>query len=83
MSSGPASGDLVLRNSATLRFEVVDGQGHLIDGPFQTLARAVLRARSIAYERKVAIWQQPTDERGRPLSPPGILLRRPLAKTGT
>ena len=44
MPNDPAPGDLLVRNSINLRFEVVDFQGQLIDGPFQTLARAIMRA---------------------------------------
>ena len=83
MPNDPAPGDLLVRNSINLRFEVVDFQGQLIDAPFQTLARAIMRARFHASARNVAMWQQPIDERGRPLAPPGMLLPRRTAETGT
>ena len=77
----PQPGDVVVRNNADLRFDIVDFEGHLVDGPFETPTTAFARARIEAGAG--AIWHQPFDLRGRALSLPGVITPRPTLGTGT
>ena len=66
--SVPQIGDILIRNLGTDRFVLVDAvTGKHLAGPVKGFAVAV----TIAQQRGArAIWQQNTDERGRPLGDP-------------
>ena len=68
MATGPQPGDLIIRNTTTLRFEVLTIDGGRIAGPFESFAAARIRAQLTA--NGATVWQQAVDFRGRALGVP-------------
>ena len=68
MATGPQPGDLIIRNTVTLHFEVLTIDGGRIAGPFKSFAAARTRAQRTA--DGATIWQQAVDVRGRALGQP-------------
>ena len=70
MATGPQPGDLIIRNTVNLQFEiVVASDGRRIGGPFNSFAAAHARARRTA-GNGARLWQQSVDVRGRSLGRP-------------
>ena len=68
MATGPQPGDLIIRNTITLHFEVLTIDGGRIAGPFESFAAARIRAQLTA--DGATVWQQAVDVRGRALGVP-------------
>ena len=68
---GPKPGDVLIKTApASESFFVLDaGWERLVAGPMPSLREALLKARQLAERVGGVIWQQPVDERGRPLGP--------------
>ena len=69
MASGPAPGDLIIRNIVNGGFEIAAADGKFLAGPFNSFFAAYERAKVEA--RKAEVWQQAIDRRGKPLGLPG------------
>jgi hypothetical protein len=69
---GPKPGDVLIRTApaAPSSFIVLDAcSERLVAGPLVSLDEALRTARQLAAKASGVIWQQPVDERGRPLGP--------------
>ena len=68
----PKPGDVLIRTapSSHSSFIVLDAYSErLVAGPLGSLDEALRTARQLASKVGGVIWQQPVDERGRPLGP--------------
>jgi hypothetical protein len=69
---GPKPGDVLIRAAPATpsAFIVLDAcSERLVAGPLLSLNEALRTARQLAGKVGGVIWQQPVDERGRPLGP--------------
>ncbi len=72
MSDSPRKHDVILRPVAgdATRCVLVEVRTlEVIAGPM-AVADGTARARAIAEQRRVTIWHEPIDDRGRPMGPP-------------
>ena len=67
----PQPGDVVVRSTFDIRFDLVDHEGHLIVGYFETATETFARARIEA--NGAAIWLQRFDMRGCALGRAGLI----------
>jgi hypothetical protein len=69
---GPKPGDVLIKRApaSASSFIVLDAcSERLVAGPMLSLDEALRTARQLAAKVGGVIWQQPVDERGRPLGP--------------
>jgi hypothetical protein len=68
----PQAGDVLIRGSAGTGFEVLDAVSREHLTAFATFEQAI----AFTGKRKGAVWQQATDNRGRPMGEPIVILPR-------
>src|SRR5262245_8623920 len=70
----PKAGELMIRSlPETIGYELVDAVTHTHIATFPTLSQALAAAAA----RRVAVWKQDTDQRGRPVGDPVLLFVEP------